>query len=283
MKTSQKSIGEKRVFAKKSLGQNFLTDTAKAERIAQAMEAKKGDSMLEIGPGCGDLTQFLLQTGANVHAIEIDTRAIDILEDVCGDHPNFTVEQGDFLKFDIKEYAERFLTLIDGIMVPQLKIAGNIPYYITSDILFRLFEHADVLERAVIMMQKEVAERICSEPRTKEYGILSIAARFVSKPKIVLKVPAGCFTPRPNVDSAVVYFDFTARSISMSQLARVHPLVRTAFSQRRKVLSNALKPYLSNYHQDLPEHIIGMLKKRAEELLPIDFMMLADLLVPQQS
>ena len=278
----QQGAMQKRVHAKKSLGQNFLTDKNKAEKIAQSLEAHEGDTILEIGPGCGDLTQFLLATGAHVHAIELDERAIEIMQENFGSHPKFSIEHGDVLKFNLHEYASNYMQMIDGAAIPRLKVAGNIPYYITSDILFLLFNHADMIQKAVIMMQKEVAERICAERSTKEYGILSVAARFVSKPKNILKVPAGCFTPKPNVDSAVVLFDFSQKKINAEQFKRVHPLVRMAFGQRRKVLSNALKPYLSNYHEEIPESIAMLLKKRAEELLPEDFLVLADLLIPNK-
>jgi 16S rRNA (adenine1518-N6/adenine1519-N6)-dimethyltransferase len=269
-----------RVAAKRSLGQNFLTDKGKAEKIAMLMEAHTGDQILEIGPGCGDLTKYLLQTKAHVHAIELDPRALEVLDDELGSHPLLTLEHGDFLKFPLKEYAQKFIVEENEIYKPTLKVAGNIPYYITSEILFRLFEQADVLERAVIMMQKEVAERICAQPRTKEYGILSIAARFVSKPSIALKVPAGCFTPKPSVDSSVVVFDFTKRSVDIDQYKRIQPLVRAAFGQRRKMLSNALKSYTQSIEQEVPDSIKAMLQRRAEELLPADFVILADILIP---
>lgn len=273
MKYEQKQSG--RIQAKRSLGQNFLTDKNKASQIAQLMDAKEGDTILEIGPGCGDLTEFLLKSKADVHAIELDERAIETLHELFDSNTHFSVEYGDFLKFNLREYAQRFMKHEEGVDIPTLKVAGNIPYYITSDILFRLFEQSDVLERAVIMMQKEVAERICAKPRTKEYGILSIAARFVSEPRIALKVPSGCFTPRPSVDSAVVIFDFTKRSITMEEYKLVHPLVRMAFGQRRKILSNALSQYLSNHHTELPPEIHALMSKRAEELVPAQFLSLA--------
>lgn len=264
----------KRIQAKRSLGQNFLTDKNKAQQIAGLLEATGEDSILEIGPGCGDLTEFLLQTGANVHAIELDERAIETLHELFDDNARFSVQHGDVLTFNMREYA------IDinekSIHGKSLKIAGNIPYYITSDILFMLFEHADIVDRAVIMMQKEVAERICAQPRTKAYGILSIAARFVSNPKIALKVPSGCFTPKPSVDSAVVVFDFTKASVTMKEFAKVHPIVRTAFGQRRKMLSNALHQYISAYGKPLPNDIQALMSKRAEELVPEQFLRLAE-------
>jgi 16S rRNA (adenine1518-N6/adenine1519-N6)-dimethyltransferase len=275
MKQFEQKHQSGRIQAKRSLGQNFLTDRNKAAQIAALMEAKEGDTILEIGPGCGDLTEFLLKTKANVHAIELDERAIDSLHELFDTNPRFSLEHGDFLKFNLREYSGAFLKNVDGLQIATLKVAGNIPYYITSDILFRLFEQSDVLERAVIMMQKEVADRICAKPRTKEYGILSIAARFVSEPRIALKVPSGCFTPRPSVDSAVVVFDFTKSSISMDDYKLVHPIVRMAFGQRRKILSNALSQLLSNHHEELPSEIQALMSKRAEELVPEQFLAIA--------
>lgn len=275
MKHSAHKYQTGRIHAKRSLGQNFLTDKNKALQIAGLMEAKAGDTILEIGPGCGDLTEYLLQTKANVHAIELDERAIETLHDAFDTIPTFSLEHGDFLQFNLREYAHSYVRNLDGQQLPTLKVAGNIPYYITSDILFALFEQADVLERAVIMMQKEVAERICAKPRTKEYGILSIAAHCVSEPKIVLKVPSGCFTPRPTVDSCVVMFNFSKRTFSMKEYAMVHPLVRMAFGQRRKMLSNALQGYLSKLEGPLPDDLQALMTKRAEELIPEQFLSLA--------
>jgi 16S rRNA (adenine1518-N6/adenine1519-N6)-dimethyltransferase len=275
MKFQQQKHQSGRIQAKRSLGQNFLTDKNKASQIAILMDAQEGDTILEIGPGCGDLTEFLLKSQAMVHAIELDERAIETLHELFDSNKQFSVEHGDFLKFNLRDYANRFMRNEQGLDIPSLKVAGNIPYYITSDILFRLFEQSDVLERAVIMMQKEVAERICAKPRTKEYGILSIAARFVSEPRIALKVPSGCFTPRPSVDSAVVVFDFKKRSISMQEYKLVHPLVRMAFGQRRKILSNALSQFLSNHHAELSPEIQSLMSKRAEELVPEQFLALA--------
>jgi 16S rRNA (adenine1518-N6/adenine1519-N6)-dimethyltransferase len=262
---------ENRIQAKKSLGQNFLTDQKKAQSIAALLQATQQDSILEIGAGCGDLTRFLLQTPAShLHAIELDERAISILTQEFGGNSRFTVQHGDFLQFPLHQYAADISN-----QGKTLKIAGNIPYYITSDILFHIFAASHAVECAVIMMQKEVAQRICASPRTKEYGILSVAARLISKPRIALHVPAGCFTPRPSIDSAVVHFDFKNGLTTTEQYLAVHPFVRMAFQQRRKMLSNAIKSQLpANIPSDSPLH--AFLQRRAEELEPLEFIQLRD-------
>ncbi len=249
------------ILPKKSLGQNFLRDANIAEAIIRSLECKAGDNVIEIGPGTGALTSRLAQLPINLTAIEIDARAIAGLHTLfpAKEFPNTAIYEGDFLNFNI---AGLFSSNARG------KIVGNIPYYITADILFRIFEHAELLDRAVIMMQREVADRITARPRTKEYGILTVAAAFATQPLSLFIVSPHCFYPPPKVKSAVVLFDCTRQLLQPERFQSVMKLVRAAFSQRRKVLGNALKSYCVASHTILPPSVA---RCRAEELTPQDF------------
>lgn len=246
---------------KKSLGQNFLRDDNIAAAIVRSLECAEGDSVIEIGPGAGALTTRLAQLPIHLTAIEIDRRAVAELRALfpASTFPNTAICEGDFLQFDIQAQL---------ISCSRGKIIGNIPYYITADILFRIFENAHTIDRAVIMMQREVAERITAQPRTKEYGILSVAAAFASAPRKLFTVSPSCFYPKPKVESAVVLFDCTRGALAPERFKPIMSLVRAAFGQRRKVLGNALKAYCNAAHAILPDEYA---RRRAEELTPTEF------------
>ena len=258
------------IRAKKSLGQNFLRDANIADAIVRSLECAEGDTILEIGPGTGALTLRLAKLPAKTIAVELDPRAVAELRAAlpARQFPNVTILEADFLRCDLAAL------LGSGA---RGTIVGNIPYYITSDILFRIFEHSPLLNRAVIMMQREVAERLVAKIRTKEYGILTVAAAFTAKPKKLFTVPPSCFVPQPNVESAVVSFDCADRLLAPERFARVMKLVRAAFSQRRKVLANAMKTYCASTHIALP---CEYARRRAEELTPQEFITLYDELHP---
>lgn len=223
---------------KKSLGQHFLTDQNIIEKIASSVMAEDGHRVIEIGPGTGALTEALLDRFVDVHAVELDQRAIKVLEEK---YPQLPVHHQDVLKVDWSELS---------IGKKKTHVVGNLPYYITSQILFALLESRGVLADAILMMQKEVAERLVSDIRTKEYGILSVQTQLMSSPEILFPVSRHCFSPPPNVESAVVRLTFDKAKLSCTD-AHLKTVVRTAFNQRRKKLSNALKPILDK--KDLPE------------------------------
>lgn len=253
---------------KKSLGQNFLRDDNIANAIVNALDAQSGDTIIEIGPGTGALTSRLAALPVALIAVELDPRAVEELRRLFPHQafPNVTIVAEDILKCN-------FTALLRQHGASRAKIVGNIPYYITSDILFRIFENAPLFERAVIMMQREVAERLVAHTRTKEYGILSVATAFATKPKKLFNVPPTCFFPVPNVESAVVQFDCTERLVQPERFALLMKLVRAAFSQRRKVLSNAMKTYCASINKSLPP---ARARQRAEELSPQEFIELYD-------
>lgn len=249
---------------KKQFSQNFLTDPKTADKIVAALEAESGDCVVEIGPGAGMLTQRLVRTGAHIHAVEIDARAAaHIAAEPWSKSPLLEVHLTDILNLKVEQICG------EGECA---KVIGNIPYAITSDILFWLFEQRRTVKRAVIMMQREVAQRLVAQPRSKEYGVLSVATWFASEPKILFHVKPGSFFPKPSVTSSVVLFQFrTADPIAIT-MSEFMGFVRAAFSQRRKVLSNSLKSYISM--QSLPEGAgqtsINLGTTRAEELSPLE-------------
>lgn len=236
---------------KKSLGQHFLKDTNMIEKIVDSIDAAPGDRIIEIGPGTGLLTEKLLDRFENVVAVELDQRAIEVLEQKFSD---LEVIHKDILEIDFEELSTE---------KERTHVVGNLPYYITSQILFLLLESRTLLADALLMMQKEVAERLIADIRTKAYGILSVQTQLMSSPDILFDVPRQVFSPQPNVDSAMVRFRFDKGALECSD-QHLKTVVRTAFNQRRKKLSNALKPILSK--DQLPEGFD--FDKRAEAWLP---------------
>ena len=223
---------------KKSLGQHFLNDQNIIAKIAESIPAEEAHRVIEIGPGTGALTDVLLQDFDDVHAVELDQRAIEVLEEK---YPELPVYHRDVLKVDWSELA---------IGKDKTHVVGNLPYYITSQILFALLESRSLLTSAILMMQKEVAERIVSDIRTKDYGILSVQTQLMSTPEILFDVSRHCFDPPPNVDSAMIKLTFDKGPLDCTD-AHLKTVVRTAFNQRRKKLSNALKPIIPK--EDLPD------------------------------
>ena len=213
---------------KKSLGQHFLKDGNMIRKIAESIPAKRSDKIIEIGPGDGALTGALIEKFEDVTAIEIDRRMVEVLKD---NFPFLDIIQKDILKFDWSS--------ISNINKP-VHVVGNLPYYITSQILFAILENRSMLTSALLMMQKEVAERIVAEPCTKAYGILSVQGQLMSTPEILFDVPPEVFKPRPSVDSSVIKFTFNKPELICSD-QNLKTVVRMAFNQRRKKLSNALK------------------------------------------
>lgn len=220
----------------KKFGQNFLIDSNILENIIDAAEITKDDCVLEIGPGIGTMTQYLCENAREVVAVEIDKKLIPILEnDTLAAYDNITIINEDILKVDINQIVQE---KNDG---KPIKVVANLPYYITTPIIMGLFESHVPLESITIMVQKEVADRMQVGPGTKDYGALSLAVQYYAKPKVMLTVPASCFMPRPNVDSAVIkltrYQDPPVKAADERFLFEV---IRASFNQRRKTLVNGL-------------------------------------------
>ena len=218
--------------ADKNLGQNFLVEESVVNRIAKAAELTPEDTVLEIGPGIGTLTQALAMTGASVVSVELDKRLIPVLRETVGAYENVRVVQGDILKVNIPE----------TVQAESFKVCANLPYYITTPIIMNLLEQKLPLERLVVMVQKEVAERMTAPPGGREYGAISVAMQYYTEPKIAFIVKAGSFLPAPKVDSAVlVCKKRSAPPVDVPDEKTFFKVVAAAFSVRRKMLTNSLK------------------------------------------
>ncbi|MGF1670379.1 MAG: 16S rRNA (adenine(1518)-N(6)/adenine(1519)-N(6))-dimethyltransferase RsmA [Balneolaceae bacterium] len=213
---------------KKSLGQHILRDRNIIRKITDSIPAKYSDLIIEIGPGTGALTEELVQNFENITVIEIDQRAVEVLEQKF---PGLDIIKQDVLKID---WGPVLKTEKD------IHLIGNLPYNITSQILFSVMDIRKYLSSVTVMMQKEVADRIIAEPGNKQYGILSVQLQLFSNPKILFDVSPNVFIPKPKVDSSVVQFTFGKEELACSDI-NLKKVVRTAFNQRRKKLSNALK------------------------------------------
>ena len=215
--------------AKKGFGQNFIIDPSVVEKIARVSGINETTNVIEVGPGIGALTEQLALKAKSVTAYEIDPRCIEVLADTMSPYPNVNVILKDFLEVRADELPEGELTL-----------CANLPYYVTTPILFHILENLPKITSFTIMVQKEVADRFVAKPSTKDYNALSIIVQTLYEVKNVMNVPKGVFLPRPNVDSAVVRF--VRRSIlPVENPDRFFKLVKTSFTQRRKTLANNLK------------------------------------------
>lgn len=219
----------------KKFGQNFLIDTHVLDKIISSAEITKEDFVLEIGPGIGTMTQYLACAARKVVAVEIDKALIPILEDTLSEYDNIEVINADVLKLDIDKLARE---QNDG---KPIKVVANLPYYITTPIIMGLFENHVPIESITVMVQKEVADRMQVGPGTKDYGALSLAVQYYSKPYIVANVPPNCFMPRPNVGSAVIRLTaHQEKPVEVENEKLMFQLVRASFNQRRKTLQNGL-------------------------------------------
>ena len=242
--------------ADKNLGQNFLVEESVVNRIAKAAELTPEDTVLEIGPGIGTLTQALAMTGASVLSVELDKRLIPVLQETVGAYKNVRIVQGDILKVNIPEIiaevkADQKTAGATGKVAEAesemkqsdtFKVCANLPYYITTPIIMYLLEQKLPLERLVVMVQKEVAERMTAGPGGREYGAISVAMQYYTEPKIAFIVKAGSFLPAPKVDSAVLVCKRRSTPpVEVPDEKNFFKVVAAAFSVRRKMLNNSLK------------------------------------------
>ena len=218
--------------ADKKLGQNFLIDESVVRRIVEAAELTPEDTVLEVGPGIGTLTQGLAESGASVVAVELDKRLLPVLDVTLEGYDNVCIVNGDILQVDIMEQVQK----------PDFKCCANLPYYITTPIIFAILEKRLPMERLVVMVQKEVAERMAAKPGSKDYGALSVAIQYFTEPEIAFIVPPSSFIPAPSVDSAVIVCKRRSTPpVEVCDENLFFRVVKAAFSLRRKMLSNSLK------------------------------------------
>jgi 16S rRNA (adenine1518-N6/adenine1519-N6)-dimethyltransferase len=221
----------------RALGQNFLADPNTASRIARLAEVGGTDRVVEIGPGLGSLTLALAATGASVLAIELDRRLVPVLESVVADVPNVTVEQGDALEIDL---ARR---LTGG----EWSCVSNLPYNVATPVVVRLLDDVPQIRLLLVMVQREVGERLAAAPGTRAAGAVSVRVAWHAEARIVGAVPASVFVPRPRVESVLVRLDRRRRApVDVSSPARMFELVRAGFAQRRTTLRRALRPLLGD-------------------------------------
>lgn len=219
----------------KKYGQNFLIEPQVLETIVDAAHIQADDCVLEIGPGIGTMTQYLAEQAREVVAVEIDKALIPILQDTLSEYPNVTIINEDILKVDLEKLVKE---KNDGRPV---KVVANLPYYITTPIIMRLFESHVPLHSITIMVQTEVAQRMQVGPGTKDYGALSLAVQYYSRPEIITHVPPTCFIPRPNVGSTVIRLTrYEKPPVEAADESFLFSLIRASFNQRRKTLVNGL-------------------------------------------
>jgi 16S rRNA (adenine1518-N6/adenine1519-N6)-dimethyltransferase len=221
----------------RALGQNFLADPNTATRIARLAEVDSTDHVLEIGPGLGSLTLALAATGASVLAVEIDRRLVPVLESVVADTPNVTVEQGDALALD----------LAGRLSGGEWSCVSNLPYNVATPVVMRLLDDVPQVTRMLVMVQREVGERLAAAPGTRAAGAVSVRIAWHAEARIVGAVPASVFLPRPRVESVLVRLDRRRRPpVDVSSPGRMFTLVRAGFAQRRKTLRRSLRPVVGD-------------------------------------
>ena len=229
----------------KKLGQNFLIKRGIVDEIVHAAELTPGEPVLEVGPGIGTLTQGLAQSGADVTAIELDRRLLEVLDTTLASYDNVRIVHGDVLKLDVP-------TIMNH---KPFKVVANLPYYITTPIIMSLLESKLPIERLVVMVQKEVALRMVAKPGTKDYGALSVAVQYYTEPYIVLDVPPKSFLPAPAVTSSVIRCVLRDKPpVDVIDEKLFFRVVKAGFAQRRKTFANTMKT-------------TGLSKDRIEELL----------------
>lgn len=229
----------------KKLGQNFLIKRGIVDEIVHAAELTPGEPVLEVGPGIGTLTQGLAQSGADVTAIELDRRLLEVLDTTLASYDNVRIVHGDVLKLDVP-------TIMNH---KPFKVVANLPYYITTPIIISLLESKLPIERLVVMVQKEVALRMVAKPGTKDYGALSVAVQYYTEPDIVLDVPPKSFLPAPAVTSSVIRCVLRDKPpVDVIDEKLFFRVVKAGFAQRRKTFANTMKT-------------TGLSKDRIEELL----------------
>lgn len=276
-----KAILEKYGFTfKKSLGQNFLIDTNILRNIVENAELTESSGAVEIGPGIGALTEQLAKVCKKVLAFEIDQRLIPVLKDTLSPYPHVTIINQDFLKANVNEVLKEYFTEEE-----EISIVANLPYYITTPIIMKCLEEKLPFKNMVVMMQKEVGDRIAAQPGTKNYGSLTIAIQYYTTAEIVMHVPRTVFIPQPNVDSVVIRLRKRDQPIvQVKDEAFFFKVVKSSFGQRRKTILNNLTNSLDQ-GKEKKELIVSSLgvagiepSRRGETLTIEEFAKLSDAL-----
>ena len=223
---------------RKRFGQHFLHDTRVIQGIVDLIHPSNDDHLVEIGPGQGAMTESLIQTCARLDVIELDRDLVPILNERFGPDPRFQLHEGDALKFPFCQLAEKESN-------KKLRVTGNLPYNISTPLLFHLMEHRHCIEDMHFMLQKEVVERIVAQPGDSAYGRLGIMLAYYCQSENLMTIGPGAFSPPPKVDSAIVRLTpYSAPPVEVKDISLLHKVVSQSFSQRRKTLRNSLKNIL---------------------------------------
>lgn len=268
------------IFANKNLGQNFLIDSSVVQAIIDTSEINKEDLIIEIGPGLGTLTNILLQKAGKVIAVELDKRMVQILNDRFDMYTNFEIINEDILKLNLNDIIIKEKT---NNKIKNVKVVANLPYYITTPIIMNLLESQLNLYSIIIMIQKEVADRIVANPGSKLSGAITYAVHYYSKPESIKIVPNSSFIPAPKVDSEVIKLQIRKNpEVNVENKALFFNIIKASFMQRRKTLANAL---LNSKLFQSKEEIKQLLEKsnldeniRGEKLSLQDFANLANMI-----
>lgn len=254
-----------RTVKKPKLGQNFLADRRAAEKIVHALGDISHTVVVEIGPGRGALTEILARRAGSLIAIELDRMLATELRFTYARFPNVEVLEGDVLSIDFQTILKRTIGPLDDlrpVKPPRVRVVGNLPYYITSDILLRLFEFHPLFDVIVIMVQREVAERIAANPGSRDYGLLSATAQLYAKVENLFTLPPGAFTPPPKVHSSVLRLTVAPRFHELQVTPKEFiQFLKTAFAMKRKTLMNNLK---TTYPEDRVRTAIKQVGVRAD-------------------
>lgn len=275
LEITKKIIKENNIIAKKKLGQNFLVNDDILKKIVEISDIKKEDKIIEIGPGLGNLTQYILEKGPKVIAFEIDKNMKEILEKRFNSNSSLQIITEDILKVNIKNYIK------DN---EKVKVIANLPYYITTPIIFKLLEESEYIEQIIIMIQKEVADRLVAKPHSKDYGVLTINVNYKADVIKEFDVPKESFIPLPNVTSSVIKIIPNElkrkeyRAIDENILGKV---IKASFAARRKKLINSLcvsgnKEFAKDKIEEIIERLNINKNARAEELAIKDFVGIAN-------
>ncbi|HHX17736.1 MAG TPA: 16S rRNA (adenine(1518)-N(6)/adenine(1519)-N(6))-dimethyltransferase RsmA [Clostridium sp.] len=277
MQNTRKIIKKHQIHLTKSLGQNFLTDVNVVKKIVDTADITEDDVIIEVGPGIGTMTLELAKRAKKVIAIEIDKRLVPALEENLNNFSNVQIINMDIMKVDTNAIISEYKGL-------NIKVVANLPYYITTPIIMKFLEEDAQVQMMVFMIQKEVAQRIVAQPGTKEYGALSVAVQYYSKPEKVFDVSPHCFIPQPDVDSTVIKLVINKKPpVELLDKNVFFKTVKCSFAQRRKTLINAL--YNTGGFNKSKEQIKELLKTigvdentRGEMLSIQQFAMLSNLL-----
>lgn len=262
----------------KTLGQNFLIDNNVLDKIVSASELNENSCVLEIGPGAGTLTRRLAETGARCTAVEIDKALLPILGETLAGFDNFNLINSDILKVDLKRLIN------DEFDNKPFHVIANLPYYITTPIIMQILESRLPVVSMTLMVQKEVADRMCATCGSKEYGALSVAVQYYTIPSVICRAEPHCFIPQPKVASSVVHLKVSATpTVTVSDEKKFFAIVKSSFGQRRKTLLNALSksPYFSANKDSVRSALVQMgvdENIRGEKLSISQFAKLSELL-----